>query len=212
MMIDILKLVTNTKSQPELVAKVLTCITDKRVIVWTLITLVDRYLRPKIGRLEIASTINAGILTGGGFYGLYQLIKGHDAQPTVNWVKYSGLIYYLLDCLTARPEMVFHHLLYFAMVYYQPDMPGFSISAFLLDVPITFLNVAMYLMSKKLPVPLWMKIIIVVTYFITRLVIFPISIGMNWSALSKATPILPWVYTALAVMGAYWFKLLIAKV
>lgn len=195
-----------------MIVDILTKVKDPRLIGWTTLTIIDRYLRPKIGRLEIASTVNAAVLTGGGFIALHKLLRGVDSQPTLNWVKYSGVIYYLLDCLTARPEMIFHHLLYFIMVYYQPDMPAFSISAFLLDLPITFLNIAMYMRSKNIPLPMWLKIVILTTYALTRLIIFPTSIVYNWKALSKASRILPWVYTTLALMGVYWFKLLLAKV
>lgn len=186
-------------------------ITDPRFIGWGAITVIDKLLRPHTGRFEMASTINAGVLTVGGLYTLSQIIQNKPSQHIINWVKYSGLAYYMFDTPTARPELVFHHLLYFAMIYYTPDMPLFTASAFLLDLPITLLNVVLYLRSRKIPVPLWMKIILITSYFITRLVIFPVSLVHHWKQLSQAAFVLPWIYSALTVMGVYWFKLLITK-
>jgi hypothetical protein len=179
---------------------------------WGLFMQVDRRIQSRIGRFEIAATVNATALAVAGVVQIVDCIWGEcELTDFTNWIRNIAICYYLADLPRCSRLMVLHHIATISIFAFTPSFPWFVSSLLLLEVPLPPLNYALWIRGRGLPVPTWLKAVIVVTYFLTRVAIFPTAYVLHFWRIFAVHPLLPAPYALLVVLGVRWFHEIVSK-
>jgi hypothetical protein len=178
------------------------------IAIWIAIHVADRLLQRYIGRFELASTVNATVMTAAA---VVQLVTGAEWHPTVAALKWFPVTYYITDLPMCNLTMRVHHMAAVVIFVLTPDQPLFVAVMMLCELPIPFLNIALWRESRGRRVGFPLAMTVLVSYALTRLIIFPAAIVWNFAFLACIHALLPAPYILVAVMSAWWFLRLVNR-
>lgn len=179
-------------------------------LAWSVAIKRDIAWQQRNGRLAICSTANAGVLAAVGVVQLWACIRD-EFHPLSEMTIPFAIGYYAADFVHCALLMRIHHIVTIAVFLTTPHYPMFVASLLLLEVPVPFLNFALWFRSRRLPVPRALKIAVVVSYFIARVVVFPVTLVVYIGALYQLHPLLPVPYIAIALLGMKWFREIVSR-
>jgi TLC domain-containing protein len=149
-----------------------------------------------------------------------QLIKAMDYETHSSGVMFMCILmvaYFIYDLIVNNPvpEYIFHHILVMSCIasYAWIEEYAFYINvAMVTEFSTIFLGASSLVKRKS-----WMKKLLLIefatSFFLTRLVLIAIVLGMVWLNESGMGLILPGVsFGILTVMNSYWFYLIARKV
>ena len=179
---------------------------------WATCMLVDQHVQRRIGRLECTAILNSAILAIAGVVQTVSCIQGGtELTDLTQFMRYFATGYYICDLPRCRPVMLLHHAVTIAIFTCTPDLAWFVAALLLLEIPVPPLNCALWMRNSGRVIPQWLKVGVVVSYFIPRVVLFPIAIYCNLDALMAVHPLLPAPYIVLATLSTWWFYEICSK-
>ena len=182
------------------------------VAVWYHLIVWDRAQRIYWGRLEVASTLNAVIISIGGVLIAIKHYYGYDISIDIHILRFIPVGYYLVDCIYTTPIFILHHIAVFALVLLAPATPSLSIAVFLMEIPIGPLNIVLWMRSYTPSIQIGgLEIFVISTFFVTRVVLFPIALLWNLGVIvgHQAALLLVPVFACITTLNLYWFAKLI---
>jgi hypothetical protein len=175
--------------------------------IWIAIFRLEQWVSLQQGRFDLASTLNAAFVA---VLGIIIAITPDMSEADIRKWNFVPVAYYITDFARTSNDMRVHHIATMAIYQWTPFVPEFVAALMMLDIPIPILNFALWWRRRSV-VPAWLKMLVAVSYFVPRLVWYPLQLGRASAAIMDVHPLMILPYVLLVLLNAWWFTLIVRK-
>jgi hypothetical protein len=150
------------------------------ILFWIITFSVDMSMRKIWGRYELASTINATIISATAIACLELYFWNLSIDNTIYVMKIWIVWYFVFDIFISSKEFILHHVAALLLIFSDyGDLRFFSICILLTEIPVPFINYGLYALHTKTALSTQFTNIGITLFAVTRLLILPLAVIAN---------------------------------